>query len=167
MSINFSFFGVSKFDSEIPEFTTCKLELIIIFNRMMQNKDEIDIDNDVPSLDEKQEISNELLNHPQTLFYVRDRYLRYKRDDAYFYVPMTAFITGDSVTWDIGDKSFTEKDTLKKTVDAWAGNKLQDISPFIDLLWKHKEQDIKVLVLIETEDYCWGYFAVLDENKVI
>jgi len=98
---------------------------------------------------------------------IQDRYQRYKTDDKYFYVPGSIHFLGNgSAKIDIGDKSFKTRDELQIAVKAWSEGKIANIEPFIEIVWNNREKNINVLMLIETDEYCFGSVAVVSPKTI-
>ena len=115
------------------------------------------------SEEEKSVLLNCITNNQSIISAVRDRYNKYKRDDAYFYVPISAYLLNNeiesSIKTDIGDKCYNNLNELTTAVQAWSEGKLNDIKPFINNLWNNKDNNINVLILIETDEYTFGAYV--------
>jgi hypothetical protein len=106
--------------------------------------------------EEKVELIQLMLDQPQIIDNIYNKYNSYKRENVYFYVPATIYCSETSLNVDIGDKSYSSLEELRGAVMAWSEDKIADIEPFLNILWNNKENDINVLFLIETDEYSFG-----------
>src|SRR5689334_11109496 len=112
--------------------------------------------------EEKIELLSSIIGQPFVQNGIQDRYKRYKTE-KHFYVPVSLYcLENGTVKVDIGDKSYTNLEELEKAILAWSENKIADLQPFVDLAWTNRNNNISVLVFIETEEYCFGSFFVID-----
>lgn len=116
--------------------------------------------------EEKEFLIDQIFDSDVVLSMIQDRYTRYKQEESDFYVPVTATFIDDKLALDVGDKSYNTREELEIAVEAWSEGKVKDISPFVDFIWDNKYEDIKVLVLVETEEYCFGAIDII-ENSVV
>ena len=110
--------------------------------------------------EEKEHIINYIVQNQEIISMVRDRYRKYKTNDSYFYVPLTAIVNENkSLKIDVGDKSYNNINELTLAVKAWSENKLKNIDPFVKNLWENKNKNINVLILVDTDEYTFGAYV--------
>lgn len=109
------------------------------------------------SEEEKSELLNIAMDCEIISNGIRDRFDRYKTADKYFFVPVNLYFHYDGkLDIEIGDKSFTSIEELRRSIEAWCFGKVRNPEQFVEVLWANRDKNINVFFLIENDEYNFG-----------
>jgi hypothetical protein len=103
-------------------------------------------------MSEDMDILDVILDQEVIINQIYDRYERYKRADRYFYVPVDVKYKNGVLKFDIGDKSYRNRNKLREVLETWFTDKI-DSDNFERVFWNHAEKNIIAMILIETDEY--------------
>lgn len=107
----------------------------------------------------EQDIIDAILDFDFLVNQIYDRYEKYKTD-KYFYVPFDVLYKNNSLKTDIGDKSYSNFQELKRVLRTWFIDD-DDLETFSNCLWNNRNQNIVAMILVETDKYNFGCVILL------
>lgn len=90
---------------------------------------------------------------------IYDRYEKYKTEESYFFVPIVVRHVDNKLIVNVGDKSYKTITELENNMKLWFSDE-GDVDIFKYYLWESRNENIVIMILIETEYYKIGTVAI-------